>query len=264
MLFWRNEENNSRIILCCWEDAQKCYFLSNAIGNQIMMISTLSNMQTQVTNFVDTESDQEITTIGDEDTYENDKQGGELPIIIEPEEESYDTMEEEKGFVEKMEEEHTEKVIPKIVGEYLANMKGVDTFNQAASYYRFPHRHIRWYRTIIAWLIEVALNNAYLIYQKICSNEMMDPLKFRMSIIKAWEEEYEASKHEEETKNQTEEENNLKCQLGQQKNKSRGDCHYCSDRNANQRKRTFWICLNCEVYVCPSCSIQHFREKLRL
>ena len=77
-------------------------------------------------------------------------------------------------------------------------MRGVDTFNQSASYYNFHHRHIRWYRTIIGWLIEVTLNNAFLIYQKIKPEYNMSSLEFRMYIIKNWEENFECNVKEEE------------------------------------------------------------------
>ena len=63
-------------------------------------------------------------------------------------------------------EKEAANTIPKVVVEYIKNMRSGDTFNQSASYYNFSHPHIKWCRTIIDWLIEISINNLFLIYEK--------------------------------------------------------------------------------------------------
>ena len=65
-------------------------------------------------------------------------------------------------------------------------MKGVDIFNQACSYYHFPHRSWKWYRSIINWLMEIAIINSYKLYNHIYE-KTYTALQFRQSIIKSWQ-----------------------------------------------------------------------------
>jgi len=74
------------------------------------------------------------------------------------------------------------KIIPKVVVEYIKNMRDVNTFNQSA-YCNFLHRHIKWHRIIIHWLIEISMNNSFLIYEKMNPLNKMLPLEFRIFII---------------------------------------------------------------------------------
>lgn len=45
-------------------------------------------------------------------------------------------------------------------------MRGVDVFDQYASYYKFDHRALKWYMKIAFSMIEVAFLNSKVIYDK--------------------------------------------------------------------------------------------------
>ena len=140
-----------------------------------------------------------------------------------------------------------EKNIPVIVSEYSKFMKGVDIFNQACSYYNFPHKSIRWYRSIINWLMELALNNSYKLYSQICDTNLT-ALKFRQSIIKNWEAEYlkietlsGVTSDLSQNSSSTDNDHEYVCRL--QKFGIKGDCDICSDRSTT-RVITSYVCMN--------------------
>jgi len=61
----------------------------------------------------------------------------------------------------------TEKVlVPECVNDYNMLAKGVDLADQIISYYSFAHRNLRWYWSIVHFLLEVASLNSYTLYQK--------------------------------------------------------------------------------------------------
>ena len=86
--------------------------------------------------------------------------------------------------------------MPRLVKGYSGYMKGVDYFNKASSYYRFPHSSWKWYRTIFNWLLEVALNNAYYLYKTSRDEDekVITFLQFRMDLIKEWQIDYNHQK----------------------------------------------------------------------
>ena len=52
---------------------------------------------------------------------------------------------------------------PPVVKEYNKYMGGVDIFDQHAQYYNFGRKSKRWYRRVIWYLVEIAINNSYII-----------------------------------------------------------------------------------------------------
>ena len=64
-------------------------------------------------------------------------------------------------------------------------MRGVDALNQHCAYYSNVHRSRKWYRCIIIWLLEISMNNAYLLYE--ANGGLLSALDFRKSIIRSLE-----------------------------------------------------------------------------
>ena len=75
-------------------------------------------------------------------------------------------------------------------------MRGVDSMNQMCSCYGYKRRTNKWYRCIIDWLIEVAMNNSFIIYSQNQSNQAISALEFRKRIIAGWEDPYLARKRQ--------------------------------------------------------------------
>jgi hypothetical protein len=78
--------------------------------------------------------------------------------------------------------------IPYMISEYNKYMGGVDRMDHNISTYISSHRSKKWYKRIIVYLINVALNNANIIYNLYLvannrANERLKPLDFRLSIL---------------------------------------------------------------------------------
>jgi hypothetical protein len=55
---------------------------------------------------------------------------------------------------------------PDMIEKYSMYMKGVDLHNQMCSYYKFPHRSLKWWRVLFYHSIQMTIVNAYLIYRE--------------------------------------------------------------------------------------------------
>eukprot|EP00117_Sycon_ciliatum_P041059 scpid73538/ scgid30091/ PiggyBac transposable element-derived protein 4 len=71
---------------------------------------------------------------------------------------------------------------PKCVDNYNSNMGGVDKCDQYVSYYRFPHRHQRWYLSIFHQLTEICVTNARVVFANITGHDM-PLLEFRRKLL---------------------------------------------------------------------------------
>jgi hypothetical protein len=140
-----------------------------------------------------------------------------------------------------------------MLNEFVTFSKGVDKVNQSNAFYTFPHRSLKWYKTIIYWLLEIAVTNAYYLYRRILGDEAMGILDFRLYLIDAFQEEQIQST------SKIEEFNQLQCNLGHDDKYSRGSCAYCSES-----KNTSWLCVQCKKHVCPECFGQHMREAFKI
>lgn len=78
---------------------------------------------------------------------------------------------------------------PSIVIKYNKHMGGVDTANALMGLYKTPHKAKRWYFCIFAYLLDVSVVNAWLLYRKDCvalGQKKYMPLKtFRLDIAKS-------------------------------------------------------------------------------
>ena len=54
--------------------------------------------------------------------------------------------------------------LPLIVAKYTNNMGGVDLFDQKVAYYHYPHRFAKWWKFLFGYLLEIAINNAFIIF----------------------------------------------------------------------------------------------------
>lgn len=72
---------------------------------------------------------------------------------------------------------------PQIVKEYNKHMGGVDLADMLVSLYRIPFKTRRWYIGIFSQLIDICLNNAWILYKKECKSDKKMSLKaFRYEV----------------------------------------------------------------------------------
>ena len=69
------------------------------------------------------------------------------------------------------------KRLPEVVHEYNHHMNGVDKMDQMMAYYGFERKSIKWWRKVFFWMVEVAVNNAHVLYKSYTSNSRKMSLK---------------------------------------------------------------------------------------
>lgn len=270
-LFWKYEDDDNSIMLSAWRDKKVCYHITTAVDNELFESEPSQKAKRREKRF---------------NTYTRklEKETGNLNELISIQEkkaiviEAFSSADEEEKapITNSIQNQGQETYIPKIITEYSQFMKGVDLFNQSASYYSFPHRSVKWYRPIVIWLLEVALNNSYRLYKQSFGVDALDSLKFRMQIIQEWQREYlddsayssndegpneddgDDENNDEDTNMDIEEESQDmeeedECRLGSVHDAL--DCNICSDRTT-ARRRTKYVCLNPNCMVNPRRSDQ--------
>lgn len=76
--------------------------------------------------------------------------------------------------------------IPLMIEDYRKHMGGVDLFDQRIQYHSYPHKCKKWWRYYFHFLLEIALNNSFIIFNDIRASNGMKKVKFlefRLSII---------------------------------------------------------------------------------
>ena len=256
MLFWSYSDHSHSFILSAWQDRKVCTHITTYLPNNVSNLISQRSLRREK-RFGKYLASQSIAA--DDLTSESSQSDGE----------------DEVG--------HT---VPEIVKAYEIYMKGVDHFNQACSYYPYPHRSTRWYRCIVNWLLELALTNSYKLYTSVLGENAVTNLKYRQIIITQWENDFTNQGREEsneggsfeESKSEsliTEEENTRSMSYNSEEEESqsmtvsesnsmeeevcrleilrpKNDCDICSDRG-QQRSTTVYVCLN------PACMISKRR-----
>ena len=80
---------------------------------------------------------------------------------------------------------------PEVVTEYHTWMRGVDVFSQRESYSRIGHRARRWWPRLAWFLIDMAINNAYILYRQYMAGQeesdiaAQSPKGFRRALMQA-------------------------------------------------------------------------------
>lgn len=64
---------------------------------------------------------------------------------------------------------------PTIIYEYNRFMGGIDIADHYATSYAFLRKNCKWWRKIVFWLLDVAMNNAFLLFK----SEKDNPQKYR-------------------------------------------------------------------------------------
>ncbi|XP_043471740.1 piggyBac transposable element-derived protein 4-like [Leptopilina heterotoma] len=72
---------------------------------------------------------------------------------------------------------------PNVVISYNNNMGGVDLMDQSLSVYHIIYKTIKWYHKLYFHLIDIAIFNAYVIYNQLHPEKKIRHLQFRHSIV---------------------------------------------------------------------------------
>lgn len=82
---------------------------------------------------------------------------------------------------------------PYLIGQYNKNMGGVDRMDQNIATYRISIRSRKWWWPLFAYMVDVAMQNAWLIYRLTgaASHRPMDQLDFRRYVCNVYYRRYD-------------------------------------------------------------------------
>ena len=157
---------------------------------------------------------------------------------------------------------------PEAVREYITNMRGVDVFSQMESYARIGRKQFRWWPKLAWFLIEIAVMNAYVLYTKKQQSNKLSREKFRIHLAQQLISSF-SSRKKRGRPSQAQQSAGVaqRTDIGMHTSiRSREDSvHSCTQcgRSRTYRKRTKYMCEQCNVYVClGACMKAHIAESI--
>ncbi|XP_061536929.1 piggyBac transposable element-derived protein 4-like [Phycodurus eques] len=75
---------------------------------------------------------------------------------------------------------------PQCVVAYNSSMHGVDRLDQNIAYYPFIRRSLKWSKKFVAYLFQLCMFNAYVLYRARNPGEFKTLLEFMRSVVKSW------------------------------------------------------------------------------
>ena len=145
---------------------------------------------------------------------------------------------------------------PEIVKIYQIFMKGVDISNQLISYYEIDIRMRKWWKRLFNHLIDIAVVNSFILYNKSGRGEQLSQKKFRESIVMSVIAKYKVEEISRELASQ---------HLIKKTNKQKA-CKGCYEKKYYNSKRiptTPYICVACEIYLCPNCFYDYHQRLIQ-
>ncbi|XP_030839578.1 piggyBac transposable element-derived protein 4 [Strongylocentrotus purpuratus] len=151
---------------------------------------------------------------------------------------------------------------PIAVEGYNKAMGGVDLLDQRMAYYKYPHKHLKWYMVVYHFMVEVALVNAFLAYRIATKDMKRSTRSFRLSVINSLLDNYAKTSTAGRPKalRESTRDNRLAPRLtgqhfaeqrpGQGKNRYYPDCVVCSKKGRNGRVTTSYFCETCKLPMC--------------
>jgi hypothetical protein len=156
---------------------------------------------------------------------------------------------------------------PIAIRDYNQHMRGVDLFDQIATYNSFLHKSKRWQIRIFCHFIEIVVSNAYILYcnvfEKANQKPTLDRYAFRLEIIRGLIENHRNQKYLPSfplLKTKKIFPYVLKkrdCQLEKYSQKERKNCRICQVKG--KRSQVSYFCSQCQHPVCPLCYDEHRR-----
>ena len=145
---------------------------------------------------------------------------------------------------------------PLIADAYNQHMGGVDILDQKVSTFGWLHKETKWYRTIYHRLVEIALINSYIVYQKSEENPISQR-KFRQQVIDGLLQNYAKDRkcYSRPSLNPMPDRLTERHFVSSYVDSSqKPDCIVCSDRKLPgwKRKQTHFKCKQCDLPMCSS------------
>eukprot|EP00057_Strongylocentrotus_purpuratus_P017165 XP_011671639.1 PREDICTED: piggyBac transposable element-derived protein 4-like [Strongylocentrotus purpuratus] len=164
---------------------------------------------------------------------------------------------------------------PKVVEQYNQHMGGIDLLDQRMSYYRYPHRHMKWYRVIYHFLMEVALVNGHIASRIAPENQSKECVRrFRQQVICGLVDGYQKVKagrprvlrevnRNERTAVRLEGKHFIALNPSP---KYKPDCIVCAKKlegNKRKRSQTRYFCKTCQLPMCLMICFEDYHTKVK-
>ena len=149
---------------------------------------------------------------------------------------------------------------PQIVEDYNRFMRGVDKGNQHSSYYHPNHKSMKWWKAIFSSILQVCINNAYIIFKENHPFRSPAPLKFREELVLELIENYVRERHQQQFNTLVR--SRIIPGLHQIGMRQQRNCFICSTRE--ERVTTRYYCIECDRNICVSPCFYILHTKLNL
>ncbi|XP_067948703.1 piggyBac transposable element-derived protein 4-like [Watersipora subatra] len=149
-------------------------------------------------------------------------------------------------------------IMPSVVANYNSFMGGCDKMDQILSYYgQYTRKTIKWWKRAFTWILEVAQANSYILYCLSHPDAKLTLLQFKNRLVdQLCEAAADIGAAEEPARRSGRPSVHLmerlshKPHLVAHRSEAR-NCEVCS--TPQERKRTNFVCLSCQVYLHPKC-----------
>lgn len=151
---------------------------------------------------------------------------------------------------------------PAVLPLYLSTMRGVDVFAQRQSYNKIGRRSRKWYYSLLWFLLDVAIHNAFILFQQKHKRESYDEKTFRKALMQQLVGDFSARKAK-----QQHVAGRVHARASQhrlQHSEDRGACHECRHHvgGGQHNARSHWRCEDCQVFLCiPHCYNKHVQAQ---
>jgi hypothetical protein len=149
---------------------------------------------------------------------------------------------------------------PSVVPDYLRTMRGVDVFAQRQSYSKIGRRSKKWFYSLVWFMFDVAIHNAFILHQKKHKQQHYGEKDFRKQLmdqlVHGFTQRKQKGRHAPVPKRRRD-----SCHRVQHC-KQQGTCVECLAKvgRGGHNVRSYWRCEDCDVHLCmPTCYNKHIQ-----
>lgn len=149
---------------------------------------------------------------------------------------------------------------PSVVPTYLRTMRGVDVFSQRQSYSKIGRRSKKWFYSLVWFMFDMAIHNAFILYQKKHNQQHYAEKDFRKQLMDQLVNGFSSRRKKGRVPTAAKRYRDSLHTI--QHSPSAKDCHECRNhRSSGQRgRRTHWQCSDCNISLCiPHCYNKHIQ-----
>lgn len=146
---------------------------------------------------------------------------------------------------------------PDVVPLYIRTMRGVDVFSQRQSYNKIGRRSRKWFFSLVWFLVDVALHNAYVLHQQKHHKQNYDEKAFRKTLMQLFVDDF-CGRHKAAASNKRPRDSQHLLAHGNE----RGPCSLCRARvgAGGHNRRSHYSCVDCNIFLCvPNCYNRHIQ-----